>query len=349
MRTLVRSAGCRLQVLYSIALVAAATLSAAAPPPTAADRLWFCPGPGTLDFIRLFERPDEWARTRQVIDVFKFYNQHTQSPADPMVGSNTYDALVRVDAFRQLRRWSIKTALEVGSVKEFFCDPASGGMETSARNTVASIRAMEAAGGLVHYIAMDEPWVSGRSPACGGPALEPTADMVAAYMTRVQRDVPRVAIGLIEAYPFSSAEAILRMLDLLDARGVPPAFLHMDVDWHALAEGAFARDMRRLKQACDARGIPFGIIVIGYNGDADALYAVDARGLSHLIADAFTTWEDMPQHVIFQSWVVTSTGLFITPSNLPEDRANTHTSLAWELFRRLRGATGGRTGTAVGR
>jgi hypothetical protein len=329
-----------------IALTAAASLLAAAPPPIAADRLWFCPGPGTLDFIRLFERPDEWAHTRQLIDVFKFYNQHTQSPADPMVGPNSYDALVRADAFRQLRRWGIKTALEVGSVKEFFCDPASGGMDASARNTIASVRSIEAAGGIVHYIAMDEPWVSGRATACGGPALEPTADMVAAYVTAVQRALPRTAIGLIEAYPFSSADAIIRMLDLLEARGVPPAFLHMDVDWHSLAEGAFARDMLRLEEAAAARRITFGIIVVGYDGNADALYAVDARGISHLIADAFKTWDDMPQHVIFQSWVVTSTGLFITPSNLPEDRPNTHTSLAWELFRRLRGATGGRTGTA---
>ena len=328
--------------------LALCTTALFAAPPTA-DRIWFCPGPGTLDFIRLFERPDEWAHTRQLVEVFKFYNQHTRSPADPIVGPNTYDALVRVDAFRQLRRWGIKTALEVGSVKEFFCEPGSGGMDVSARQTVDSVRAIEAAGGIVHYIAMDEPWVSGRSPACGGPALEPTADMVAAYMTGVQRAVPRAAIGLIEAYPFSSADAIVRMLDLLEARGVPPAFLHMDVDWHSLADGAFARDMQRLKQTCDARGITFGIIVIGYDGDADALYAVDARGISHLIADAFKTWDAMPQHVIFQSWVVTSTGLFITPSNLPEDRANTHTSLAWELFRRLRGATGGRTGTVVPR
>ena len=329
--------------------LAAALVMVSAAQPRAADRIWFSPGPGTLDFIGLFERPGEWAHTRQLVDVFKFYNQHLQSPADPIVGPNSYDALVRVDAFRQLRRWGIKTALEIGSVKEFFCEPGSGGMDASARNTIASVRAIEAAGGTLDYIAMDEPWVSGRARVCGGPALEPTADMVATYMNAVQRAAPRTAIGLIEAYPFSSADAIVRMLDLLDARGTRPAFLHMDVDWHSLATGEFTRDMVRLKDVADSRQITFGIIVIGYDGEADALYAVDARGIAHLIADAFKTWDDMPQHVIFQSWVVTSTGLFITPSNLPEDRANTHTSLAWELFRRLRGATGGRTGTAIPR
>ena len=50
---------------------------AAAPAP--ADRVWFCPGPGTVDYIRLFERPEEWAHVRQFVSVFKFYQQHTQT------------------------------------------------------------------------------------------------------------------------------------------------------------------------------------------------------------------------------------------------------------------------------
>jgi hypothetical protein len=57
----------------------------------------------------------------------------------------------------------------------------------------------------------------------------------------------------------------------------------------------------------------------------------------------------MPEHLIFQSWAVSSTGLLITPSNLPEDRPYTHTNLAFQLFRRLRGATGGPVGRAIPR
>jgi hypothetical protein len=332
-----------------VALTASSTSAPAAAFPFSADRIWFAPGPGTPDYLRLFDHPEEWAHTRALVRVFKFYNQHTQTPPPAMVGPNTYDALVRVDAFRKLRRWGIKTAMEVGSVKEFFCEPGSGGMAASIRNTIDGIRAIEAGGGSVEYVAMDEPWVAGRARVCGGPALEPVADMVAVYMAGVRQAAPRTAIGLIEAYPFSSAAAIERMLDLLDARGTRPAFLHMDVDWPSLGLGDFARDMTRLKDACASRGIAFGIIVLGAHGEADALYAADARVMANLIADAFKEWEAMPQHVIFQSWAETSTGLFITPTNLPEDRVNTHTSLAAELFRRLRGATGGITGTAVPR
>ena len=90
----------RLTVIAGIALVVRFPAgSAAADPP---DRMWFSPGPGTLDYRRLFENPDEWARARSVVNVFKFYAQHTQTPAPSIVGPNTYDALVRAGAFRKL-------------------------------------------------------------------------------------------------------------------------------------------------------------------------------------------------------------------------------------------------------
>jgi hypothetical protein len=324
--------------------------SATAPAlPLSADRVWFAPGPGTLDYLRLFEHPEEWVRARDVVSVFKFYAQNTETPAPPIVGPNSYDAFVRAGAFRKLRSWGIKTAIEAGSVKEFWCTPDASGMEASIRATLDAIGAIERAGGQVSYLAMDEPWVSGRAKACGGPALEPTADRVATYMTAVGGAFPRVRIGLIEAYPFSSADAIETMLELLRARGVPPAFLHMDVDWHALKTGEFGRDMRRLQSSAAARNIPFGIIIVGYNGEADPLYVLDAAQLTSLIANTFQTWEAMPQQIIFQSWVVTSSGLFIIPNNLPEDRPYSHTHAVWELLRRLRGGTGGNTGTAVRR
>ena len=327
-------------------ILAASPLAATPTLPVLADRIWFSPGPGTVDYLQLFDNPGQWTRARSVVSVFKFYAQHTQTPAPSIVGANTYDALVRAGAFRKLTSWKIKTALEAGSVKEFWCTADSSGMEASIRSGLDAIEAIEDAGGQLTYLAMDEPWVSGRARACGGPALEPTADRVAIYMAAVTRAHPALKIGLIEAYPFSSAEAIETMVQLMRARGVPPAFLHMDVDWHSLRPDEFARDMKRLQGFAQSLNMPFGIIIVGYNGEADALYAFDVGGLTGLIADTFQTWEAMPQQIIFQSWVVTSTGQFITPSNLPEDRLYTHTSSVWELFRRLRGGVGGNVGTA---
>jgi hypothetical protein len=215
-------------------------------------------------------------------------------------------------------------------------------MNESIAATLATVRAVEAAGGSVSYHAMDEPFVSGRSKKCGGPALEPTADRLRTYITAIHAAHPLVRIGLIEAYPFSSADDIEKMLDLLSARGVLPAFLRMDVDWHALHDGDFQRDMRRLQATSRSRGLPFGIIITGYDGNADSLFAVDAYGITNLMLATFPDWSSMPDQIILDSWVQSSTGLNITPSNLPEDRAYTGTNLLLNLYRRLRGhyATG---------
>ena len=236
----------------ALALLALPVPSRSAAP---ADRIWFCPGPGTLDYLRLFEDPDDWPHARQIISVFKFYQQHTRMPADPIVGPDTYDALVRADAFRSLQRWGKTTAIEVAAVKEFYCTPDASGMRAAVDDTLTSVRAVQAAGGSVTFLAMDEPFVSGRASVCGGPALEPTADRVATYVSGVHTVFSDVRIGLIEAYPFSSAAALETALQLLQGRNAAPAFLHMDVDWHLAGSTAFVRDMARLKSVCAAAGI----------------------------------------------------------------------------------------------
>jgi hypothetical protein len=319
----------------------------AAPVPVAADRVWFCPGPGTLDYIRLFEHPEEWAHARQMVSVFKFYQQHTQVPVPSIVGPNSFDALVRAGVFRMLTGWNMKIAIEAGSVKEFYCTPDASGMNASIASTLDSIRAVEGAGGTVSYLAMDEPFVAARFKVCGGPALEPTADRVATYVAAVTAARPKLAIGLIEAYPFSSEPAIETIVQLLKARGAMPAFLHMDVNWKLTGTARFEQDMAALKAFCAAQNLPFGVILNGTDGDADALYATEVYTTAGLLAETFRTWANMPDHLIVQSWAVSSTGLLITPTNLPEDRAFTHTAMLWDVLRRLKGASGASTGTAI--
>jgi hypothetical protein len=318
-------------------------------PAAAADRLWFAPSPGSIDYLDLFTNPDQWRLARQLIDVFKFYQQHTQSPAPGLVGPNTYDALVRANAFRMLASWNKKIAIEAGSVKDYYCTPDASGMNAAIASTVSSIQAVQAAGGTVSYVSMDDPFASGQAPVCGGPALEPTADRLALYMRSVGAAFPGLQIGLSEAFPLLSESSLERALDLMSARGVAPAFLHADVDSRALTKfGAdFTRDMRALRQACLAHGVAFGIIIWGYDGDADALYALDAGYVAREIGTAFPTWRDMPDNLIVQSWAVSSAGLLITPSNLPEDQPYTHTNLVREFWHQFRGQTGPPTDIAV--
>lgn len=315
-----------------------------------ADRIWFCPAPGTLDYVQLFQQPQQWAHARQLVDVFKFYQGQAQ-PSNTVFAPNTYEALAAAGVFRTLGQWGKRIAIEVGAVKEFYCTPDARGMQAAVADTVRSVQAVQTAGGTVSYLAMDEPFAAGQAQVCGGPALEPTADRVATYVTGVTSAAPNVRIGWIEAYPLTREPDVERAIALLGARGVHPAFLHVDADLNAVRvfKTDFAADMIRLKAACASAGIPFGMIIWGGNGDADALYALDAEKLVNAITGAFPSWDALPDQIIVQSWAQSRTGLWITPSNLPETRPYTHTALLWDVYRRLRGQISGSTGIAVAR
>jgi hypothetical protein len=184
---------------------------------------------------------------------------------------------------------------------------------------------------------MDEPFLSGLSARCGGPSLVPTADRLAVYMKGVARVAPAARIGLIEAYPSFNVEQFTEMIRLMRERGIAPAFLHADVDLRAMRPGrdAFSRDMPRLADLAAGSGLAFGIIIWGENGNADALFAADAMKLEQAVETAFSTPDALPAHLIVQSWAESSSGLRITPTNLPETRPDTHTELLLRVFLRL--------------
>ncbi|HWT44837.1 MAG TPA: hypothetical protein VN085_02675 [Vicinamibacterales bacterium] len=298
----------------------------------------------------MFEHPDEWQRARRLISVFNFTQQHTGVIPDAIVGPNRYDALVAADVFAKLKTWGIRTSLGVGSVKTFYCHP--GGMEQSVRDTLNAVQAVIAAGGEVSYLPMDEPFLSGSLPECDGPgAMDRTADRLASYMKAVHAVYPSTQIGLIEAYPSFTPTDFRLMLNLMDARGIRPAFLQVDVDIRAVRppQNDLVVDLKSLREAARARKIPFGVIVWGYNGDADALFAFDASHLAHAFESAFPNRASLPDQVIFASWSESATGLRITPSNLPDSRRYTLTNIMMTTYRRLIGENGFTDALAVNR
>lgn len=320
-----------------LGLALLATPSAGAPP-TGSTRLWFTPGPGTVDMLRLFEAPHDWETAREAIDVFEFYQGHTLTQAGPGEGPNRYDAFVRVDAFRKLARWGKRVAIEVASVKEHYCTPDATGMQAAVDATLESLRNVHAGGGRVAYIAMDEPFVSGLSRRCGGPGFAPTADRLAAYIPAVRRAFPAVRIGLIEPYPGFSVAQFTEIMRLLAARGLAVDFLHADArrpDTPVESEG-FGGGLLQLRDLAAQYGIPFGVIIWGDPGDSDALYAADALRNADELGAVFRRWEVMPDRVLIQSWARSRSGQYITPRNLPEGQQNTHAWLVNEINRRLR-------------
>jgi hypothetical protein len=323
-----------LAALLGIALLADAP---AAAPPADSTQLWFTPGPGTVDMLRLFEAPGEWEQAREAMDVFEFYQGHTLTQATPGEGPNRYDAFVRVDAFRKLAGWGKRIAIEMAAVKEHYCTPDATGMQASVNATLESLRNIEAAGGRVTYIALDEPFIGGLSRRCGGPAFAPTADRLAVYLPAIRRAYPAVRIGLIEPYPVFSVAQFTEILRLLADRGLAVDFLHADARRPDRAPGrvVFGAEMLQLRDLAAQYRIPFGVIVWGDPGDSDALYAADALRNADELGAVFRNWEVLPDRVIIQSWALSRGGQFITPRNLPEGTPNTHTWLINEINRRL--------------
>ena len=129
--------------------------------------------------VRAPGRMEDGARTRRRVTTLLNNIPLRQQTASS--GPTTDEALVRVQAFRKLVLWRKKLSIGVGAVKEFYCTDDASGMNEAIGNTLSAIAAVTAARGRVDYLSMDEPWVSGRSRKCGGPALEPTADRVALY------------------------------------------------------------------------------------------------------------------------------------------------------------------------
>ena len=306
--------------------------------PWGPDRIWFTPGPGTLDMLRLFEAPEEWPRARATVDVFEFYQGHLLTEVSPGEGPNSYAAFVRADAFRKLQRWGKRIAVEAGAVKEAYCTADDSGMRTSVARTLEALRNVSAAGGRVSYLAMDEPFFAGLSRRCGGPSFAPTADRLAVYIRAVRQALPDIRVGLIEPYPAFSPAQFGEMLRLLRERRTRLDFLHIDPRRPDVPPGqdVFDREMLELAEVAAGYRLPFGAIIWGDNGDADALYAADALRSATDLGRVFRSWAALPEHLVIQSWAQSRSGLFITPSNLPETAPNTHTALLNQIYSMLR-------------
>jgi hypothetical protein len=329
-------------VLCAASVAPAGSLSRAPTGRAGGPEIWFAPAPGSLDLLQLFGSTAGWPRAFEKTDVVKFYQQHVLRTPPAIVGPNTYDALERRGVFRRIARtWRRRIALEVGAVKDFYCVQGARGTDEAIRGTIQAVEAVRDAGGEVGYLALDEPFLAGREPVCGGPDPRPTVDRLVRYMREVKAALPAIDIGLIEPYPAFGRHELAGFLGLLASRGVGPAFLHLDVDLNALRRRHdLTRDLRYVAENCARIGVAFGVIVWSGRSDTDAAYFDDALRLVRAVDAAFD-WP-APDHLIVQSWAESPNGDRVTPSNLPETRHGSHTMLINRTVRMLKGLSRGR-------
>jgi hypothetical protein len=289
---------------FGFTALVVAWLIAAAVPAVALDRqsVWLSSDSSAPDMLDLFRHPEPWARARERVGVFKFVPPHVDPRMAP--ARNSYAALKDAGAFVLLRQWGIRIAVEEGAVKEWDCT----GTKQAAPATIGHIANIAAAGAALQVVAMDEPLVSGQG-ACAL-SIDDIAARTAAYARavrgskEVQASGEPIAIGDIEPYPLPDAATLMTWVRSLIARGLKPAFLHLDINLHYVdvhPEIRLADDLRRLNAFFHETGIPLGIIIwSGYDPlNADRAYYDHAIDLAGRVKAAIGT----PDQLVFQSWV----------------------------------------------
>lgn len=304
------------------------------PTPMPSEQVWFGPNMGSQDFPDLFTKSEQWSEARSRIKVLKFFPQNLVYSPSPLLGDNTLNAFVRVDAFRKLMEWGIAIDIDVGAVKEWGCG------KKEFRQANEAIQNVLAHGGVVTILDMDEPFMGGELVANGltcGFTMEQTADATARFVEMVKRAYPDMLVGETEPYPYFSVTELEQWILALEDRGVRLAHFHIDID------PVYARDLR-LDVAADLRvlsrflqehGIPFGVILTS---------DWTAAGSNRAYFESTLAWVSTvhaaigrPQHVVFQSWQGDPTdrahqGLHWVPINLPENdpAVYSHTRLILE-------------------
>jgi hypothetical protein len=315
--------------------LAAADCGEKAPPPG----VWFAPNLGSLDMVDLFTQPQAWRTARSELGVFKFYEQQlvSERPADCTdCGPNILPAFEQVQAFAQLGDWNLAIAVEVGVIKRHTCSP-----EANASLAIEAIRNVEQRGGVVRYLAMDEPLLGARDCGIGLTDLGQAAKGVATFARRVQEAYPAVSIGDVEPYPEFGVPVLTAWLAALRTQGFAPAFVHLDVDrGRAASLGVdVPTDLRALMRLVEVQQIPFGVIFWGADGTDETAYAADVLAWVETVRQAI----GKPTQSVFQSWSRGADGRFVVPRNLPENDSATmtHTRLLDEGLRELRGGSSG--------
>jgi hypothetical protein len=297
-----------------------------------AQEIWLAPLQGlqsAVDRMDLFKPDAPWKNAASHTQVFKFY----PNPAFNAAPQDEVDTVVA-----DLKRRGIAIALEAGVMNVTGNPrPACGGWglvegygPVAMHEVIA--RKIKKAGGVVKYIAMDEPcWFGhyykgrpGDQPGCQlsiGDLLKLVAPSLAVFV----REFPVVIIGEIEPsnalanQPSWHDDLTKWATDYRAAIGRPLAFLQLDAAWaqprapqHARMVYQFAQEHRQL----------FGKIGVIYNGNPnDPSDAAWVQAASDHVTLMERDYGLHPDQAIFQSWHLHPTHA------MPETSPDTLTSL----------------------
>ena len=287
---------------------------------------------GSPQYGDLFQPDAPWDNAATRVNVFKIYPQWITRASDPELQV----------MFAELTRRNIAVALEFGVLRESAaCGRSVEGF--GGANLLAAARRVRDNGGVLRYIAMDEPIYFGNlyqgTNACRFSVAQLAAN-AALSIRELLAEFPDVQIGDIEPAPGGNiaawADRYAAGIDALQtALGLPLAFFHADVVW---SQNTWQTDVETIAAMVHGKSIPFGVIYNGNPDDAsDAAWLANAE--KHMLDVELGGL--MPEHVVFQSWHAYPKKL------LPETDSDSFTFLINRYFRTRTALTSGTAGVTL--
>ena len=277
------------------------------------------------DYMDLFRPHAPWSKAAQTVKVFMINGGLVMHQSDEELKA----------VFSDLKRRNIALAIEMGllSGKDSAGRQACGvGIEGFAAPDNAKVVAdrIQKAGGVLAYVAMDEPlWYahhfSGKN-ACGW-TMEDVARDIVPRVAALREKFPAVQIGDIEpvgtAQPPDWVEEISQWTQVYrKVVGEPLGFFHADVAWN----GPWQQQLPAVKSRISAAGLKFGIIYDGGGGkeESDGEWTREAEQRFRIVESNPSM---IPDHAIIQSWARWPKKM------LPEDQPGTLTNLVLKYDR----------------
>lgn len=242
---------------------------------------WFAPAPGAA-----------WPEDRDAflrglpISAVMFYQPQVWGPSIPYpawVGNNKREEIQEVSRIAKIH--AIQVYLEVNSLKAWnAADPVSA--TTAAAMNHGEL--LNAAG-----VVADEGNFAGLK-VCALPE-HVVADFMNYFVT-ISKAV------VIEPYPALSKDELLRAIDRTAQSG--GAGFHLDLDWNAIRRSwnkGHAEVLLALQASCQSQGLPFGLVVWGWDERDSWNWVKSARELFDFYTNVFQGRE-WPNRLIVQSW-----------------------------------------------
>lgn len=264
--------------------------------------IWFSPRDhmprpdyaGAPDFMKLFQQNAPWPHTASHVQVIKLsvYFVNVASDADLRA------------IFDGLQQRHITLAIEAGMLtSKTLCGKIEGYCGEQIGKAIARIKSL---GGILGYVAMDEPLWFGHVSSLRGALHTPLADLatdVANQVAVVHQYFPNAQIGDIEpvgnaAAPADYVSEITQWAEAYKvAVGHPLAFFHSDVGWQGTG---WQIQLMELYKLARTNGMKFGII---YNGNPNDFTGIQwtANAEQHFI-NVESGLRIVPDDAIIQTW-----------------------------------------------